>query len=432
MYDYIIVGTGPTGLALAWYLSQYKQKILLIDQAPSLGGCHRVVRQNGLFGEHGPRVYLMTAAILKEMGKSWHYFFTPYKSGFISEGSKALLNFNLREIFILIKHFFSINECYKEITMEEFLKYHQFSNQATKFIDRICRTSDGAAIDRYTLYEFLQLINQNGLYTIYQPKLPNDVGLFAFWEDKLLEHRVDIRLDTKVIDFGVNTSVIESIVTNNGVFYGMNVILAIPPTSLVHVLHKSCIPDAFGDIDQLKEWAHKTDYLYFNNITFHWKDKLDIQPVWGLAEDSEWGIASIVLSDYMTFNDPRSQTVISATLSLHNKSNYTGKTPFESSEQELINEIFRQMNIQFSLPPPDYAVPEYYEFGKTTAFQLTKYGNLDFYSKYYNLFICGTHNGYNNYSFTSMEAAVENATALLHYLIPYDPLFNYYFPIHVY
>ena len=29
MYDYIIVGGGPTGLALAWYLSKIDKKILI-------------------------------------------------------------------------------------------------------------------------------------------------------------------------------------------------------------------------------------------------------------------------------------------------------------------------------------------------------------------------------------------------------------------
>ena len=58
MYDYLIVGAGPCGLALAWYLSKLNKKILIVEKENTIGGCHRVRRVNGLFTEHGPRIYL--------------------------------------------------------------------------------------------------------------------------------------------------------------------------------------------------------------------------------------------------------------------------------------------------------------------------------------------------------------------------------------
>ena len=65
IYDYIIIGGGPSGLILAYLLSKNNQKssdktsksILLIDKNTSLGGCHRVDRNDIYFTEHGPRVY---------------------------------------------------------------------------------------------------------------------------------------------------------------------------------------------------------------------------------------------------------------------------------------------------------------------------------------------------------------------------------------
>jgi uncharacterized protein with NAD-binding domain and iron-sulfur cluster len=82
-YDYVIVGGGPTGMTLAWILSNQKKSVLLIEKDEVLGGCHKVLRVNGYFTEHGPRVYsdsfVMFNEILLEMGFTYTDLFNPYK-----------------------------------------------------------------------------------------------------------------------------------------------------------------------------------------------------------------------------------------------------------------------------------------------------------------------------------------------------------------
>ena len=82
-YDYAIVGGGPTGMTLAWILSEQKKKVILIEKDEVLGGCHKVVRVNGYFTEHGPRVYsdsyVMFKEILSDMGFAFEDLFKPYK-----------------------------------------------------------------------------------------------------------------------------------------------------------------------------------------------------------------------------------------------------------------------------------------------------------------------------------------------------------------
>ena len=52
-FDYIIIGGGPCGLTIAYYLSKMYttsvNNILLIDSNENLGGCHRVKRVGSLF-----------------------------------------------------------------------------------------------------------------------------------------------------------------------------------------------------------------------------------------------------------------------------------------------------------------------------------------------------------------------------------------------
>ena len=78
IYDYIIVGAGPSGLALAQCCSRNGEKILIIERENTIGGCHRVRRvkyknpqgnDEMVFTEHGPRIYSNTYAVFKELQK---------------------------------------------------------------------------------------------------------------------------------------------------------------------------------------------------------------------------------------------------------------------------------------------------------------------------------------------------------------------------
>ena len=458
-YDVVIIGAGPAGLALAQCYSKINNNILIIDKENDVGGCHRVRRvynsqlNEYLFTEHGPRIYSDTYKVfinlLKDIDLDFYDFFTPYNFQIAQIGGETIWStLTYKEIFIFIIEYIKLlfNDNYaNNVTMKNFLFSNNFSENSISLIDRICRLTDGAGIDKYTVNEFLQLFNQQIFHKLYQPKFPNDVGIFSIWKKYLLQHNVKFLLNSKVTKLIPNKtdSRIESIIVNNEIINCDKIIIATPPRNIVELLEKSqndIIKNSFGDFEQLKSWADQTAYIDYISITFHWNTELKLPRVYGFPKTS-WGIAFIVLSDYMTFNEASSKTVISAAITIADKrSNTINKTANQCVDtNEIIKETFNQLKSSFpNLPLPTISLLSpgvYYDkdLQKWTSIDtayisnISKDFNLEFSSKTIsNLFNVGTHNNKSLYKFTSLESAVTNSVKLSHLL---DSKLTNLFPI---
>jgi protoporphyrinogen oxidase len=445
IYDYVIVGAGPSGLALAWYLSKENKSVLLIDSEKNIGGCHRVMRVDGLITEHGPRVYsdvyLNFIDLLKEMNLDFYDLFTLYSFDISNIGNKTKTSFKWFEVSSFIYSFIRLlinNEYGKDISMMEFMDSNSFTDDSRDYLERLCRLTDGAETSRYTLFQFLQLINNQILYKLYQPTKPTDRGFLYLIEQKLREtNLVTLMLNHEVININSNNNLVESITVNNKTlneknkYTGLNFILAIPPKPLYKLLLNSpSSENSFGPIDTISKWSETSSYFDYIPITLHWKDDIKLEKIWGFPA-SDWGLAFIILSNYMTFDDPGEfKTVISICITFTDrKSSVTNKTADESDINEIYIEVLRQIRESYpDLPNPDRIIPSpqvYYDNQRKkwinidTAFVTTidSNNNLPFKSEQYsNLYNCGAQNGTSNYHFTSLETAVVNALNLFNIL----------------
>lgn len=430
-YHYIIIGAGPSGLTLATILSSYKKKILVIDRESGIGGCHRVKRVNGYMTEHGPRIYSgaykNTMMIMKKMELNFNDFFTKYDFNIGNIGGKTLFDFQYWELFALVKQFIKLvfgSNSSKNISCYQFMISNKFTRRTMDYIDRLCRLTDGAGSKRYSLFELLQLFNQNFFYNLYLPKNPTDTHLFK--EIKKRMNNVDFLLGSQVKDIITKNNKIESINFDNKKIRinKEKVIIATPLFNLFKMLN--------WNTNLVKELEYNT----YIPIIFHWKKKIKLPKVWGFPK-SDWGVAFIVLSDYMKFK--KSKIVISTCITITGKkSNYLGKTPDQCDKNELIKEVFRQLRESFpNLPIPQESIISPNIYKKNAKWQgldkaflevpnvKKKIDKLKIFQKnnfsvknIKNLYSLGTHNLKSTYHFTSMESATINAINLAHILVP--------------
>jgi hypothetical protein len=431
-YDYCIVGAGPCGLTLAYLFSSIGKKCIIIDNNKDVGGCHRVNRINGLFSEHGPRIYSNSfknaICLLKTMNIDFYKLFTPYNFTISNIGNYTLKNFNYNELKSFILHYLYMiirPEHGKNVPIKKFMDDNLFTNNTKDYIDRLCLLTDGASSNDYSLNKFFQLVNQQFLHTIYQPKSPNDFTLFKIWKQKLIDNNVDILLNTTVTELNGNIDNVKYIKVYNESNHTFNIsadkfVMCIPPKPLLKLLLSNNIySNSFGNIQLLTEWVYKSSYTNYIPISFHWSDNIKLENVWGFPK-TEWGIAFIVLSNYMKFNDERSQVVISTCVTrLESISKFINKTANQCDEYQLKEEVFRQLKLSFpKLPEPSYIImnPNISKINNKwiepdTAFIQT-YNNTFLNSKSditKNLYQVGTQNGNSKYSFTTMETAVTNS-----------------------
>lgn len=447
-YDLIIVGAGPAGLSLAQCMKDSNKKILIIDKEKQVGGCHKVERvkvdDEYIFTEHGPRVYvdnyLTFRDLLDEMGTSFHKLFTSYN--FSNQGimiNNVINKLSLVEIMKFAKEFLSIcvdDKYGKDIQLKKYLETNNFSSEAIDALNRVCILLDGGDISKYTLNQLLQIFNQSFFYNIYQPRLPNDKGLFKIWYEFLNKHdNIEFRLETTVISIDNDEEGNKSVnVVQQGdikrTYFGDKIVIATPPLQLVSILERSDddnVKNAFGEFTKLQQFSNDTMYIDYICITFHWDKKISFPKMFYGFPKSEWGLISIVMSDYMYFEESVSKTLISCAISMADVvSKRINKTANQCSTKELIDEAWFQLqmsypNIKESPPTLSVLYPGCYYDDKLkvwkndeTAFISTSSsGFIDFESKdVKGLYTLGTHNGTQSLKYTVLETAVSNAVEL--------------------
>lgn len=422
-YDTIVVGAGPSGLTLATYLPG---RTLVLERDATIGGIHKVRRDvEGYFAEHGPRVYAGTFVnfkrVLADIETSWDQVFGVAEfSPQLIDGKNWYQWLSLREIGVLVVHFLFMAASPahgKNVTMQDMCRAYGFSERSCYYIDSVCRFSDGAGADRYSLHEFLHGFNDHGK-GFFEPRQANDKLLFPKWQQFLERKGVQIKLATPVAKVehrcGRVTGVSVTVGKEAKVYTAPKVILAIPPESAAVILKASGLKEP-----GYTAFSRATRYDEYFCVTYHFPASLASKLVTHKGvRSTPWGLVYMEMSRYMT---GEATAFISAAASqMRTRSPRTGKTVHESTRPEAIAEILRQ------LPIGDEIKSQLVKAVPSSCLQRVKdmWVNIDkayVYNPRYplgwpaDLSCCrglhnvGCQNGLSWYPFTSFEAAIGNS-----------------------
>jgi hypothetical protein len=373
--------------------------------------------------------------MLEKAGLESTKYFTPYKSQVSEPLKQSMKYFTAGDIFSIVSAYskFLVNTNYGDnLTVTKL----NLSPAAAAYVDKLCRLTDGAGADRYTLNSFIRLIDQKFTETVNQPLYANDKGWVSDLVKQLTSSGVVFKFNQEVSHLESTTnqevSHLES-TTNQEVqqryvihtkaagdkYESDMVIFATPTDAIEKILSNSPgLQTVFGPIDNLKEFNKNCLYEVYLSVTLHWNKPVKLPQIWGNGTGN-WNIAWINLTDYMI---TESGTVISACITKTNTPAENGKTANDCSENELKQEVLRQLQLNgllSNVPLPDAVIlsPEIYrEAGawltRDNAYMRTTYtgkGPSEPVDKNHQIFSVGCHNEHNSYKFTSVESAVQNA-----------------------
>jgi hypothetical protein len=248
IYDYVIIGAGPVGLTLAYYLGKMNKKCILVDKNNSVGGNHRANKINDLM-THMNKNFIH---LLKDMGYNFPSIYDLH----------LFNNLSIGEIFLFFGEFITLfftNKFSKSISVNSYMKKNNFSEKSIDYINNICKITN-----TISLYQFLQLFNQISL-----SKKPNDKLLFKSWSDAIEKtNNVDIVLNTDATNINsdqvqtdniINISLKIADVSTN--ISGKNYIFGIQSKSLFKLVSNSKLESIkFNNLYIINDQPHNNKY----------------------------------------------------------------------------------------------------------------------------------------------------------------------------
>lgn len=419
---YTIIGSGPTGLSLAYVLGLNGIKVDLIEQSNQLGGSwNSAWIENQYWTENSPRVILRDVYIdyfLKDIGIKESDFYDIY-GGFFDLQEKFItffynfFHFSDYFKFLYIVIYYKLNT--SNLTLQDVLDESTLSQTAKKAINIFSITINDIP-SQTNINDFCGSISIN-TRGIKQFKDPNLWHVLV--ENKLKKlNNVNIYKNTQIIKILQKNNKIYAVENqDNQKFNCDKLFLCTQSNNILPLLENSdsIIQNNWLSIDYMRKWCNETFYIGFG-FQLHFDTKVDFPEKWCQSCTSEWNIIILPVSDWLIIKskNPKIKTVWSCTItSVDTKSKTTRKTVNESNLQEVLDESMNQLNKLISIPKP-YKITSSQNLKKidnkwlsyNTGFTRGKYDYLPIQGKIKNLYALGSFTDCNYNSVTIFETSI--------------------------
>ena len=293
---YIVVGAGPTGLSLTYYLAKGGHEVTLIEKEDQLGGSWNCQWKDGkYFTENSPRILLMsrlTTKFLKDIGMKNDDFGEVYGSKLQSLKmftKFALSNVGISDCFILISSFIKHKIKNPNITVQDWLdsKIFQKFKRAMKIgsivvCDRPDRTNltdfFGAVLNSLIGTSIKQMKQSNKWHQILESTVAN-------------QYKVTILKNTSVEKILTNKNRVIGVSTKNQKYYADRVVLATQSSGIQKILDESnqLVKNNWMKDSLMKKWSKNTYYSGFS-FQLNFKEKV--------SYPNEWLYFSLLIGSY--------------------------------------------------------------------------------------------------------------------------------------
>jgi|TARA_Y100000992_G_scaffold302003_1_gene274527 hypothetical protein len=433
---YTIIGSGPTGLTLAYILSLNNFNIELIEQHEQLGGSwnSQWIRDD-YFSENSPRVFSNSGnskILLSHLGFTNKDFQNIYGNFFQTNFkivSFVFKHFNLFDYIIFLFAAIKYKFILENKTLNDWITQSNLSVSAKKAI-KIISILICDRPDKTNINDFFGSIS----YTLpTQMREPNK--WHEIIENHLISKNVNILKNTKVINLNKidktfylhtkNTQAgYETIISSNKVF------LCTQSDGIYSIIKNTIFENNWMHINKMKKWSENTFYSGFG-FQLHFNKIVKFKNEWCWSCNDDWTVIILPVSNWLKkySNDSEIKTVWSCCIvDMDTKSKRLNKTANECNLNEVLNECLYQIRNSYKIPEPKVItiskglkkINNKWK-SRNTGYTKNIYDDLDMKGREDNLYALGCFTKMKKNHISYMVGAID---AVAEYLKKYENLDN--------
>jgi hypothetical protein len=437
---YVVVGSGPTGLSLAYILALNDTPITLIEQDQQLGGSWNSQWINDkYFSENSPRVLSLngnTKKLLVSIGLTKHDFKNIYGNFFKTNWKFIVFlheHFNILDYFVFLFAAVKYRFVTKNIVLSKWIKCSGLSIQGQKAIKilsiLICDKPENTNLNDFFCSLSLsipkQMIEPNKWHEMIESYLQQKNNI------RILKNTKVTKLESTSCENLIDSVHIKNIVNNQYSIIKANKVILCTQSNNIYPIIKDCssyVQNNWMPINKMKEWSNNTFYSGFG-FQLHFDKYIKFKNNWCWSCGKDWTVIILPVSNWLTqySKDQQIKTVWSCCIvDMETKSQRLNKTPNECTIHEIIDECMYQIKSSYNIPGPNkitiskgIARKDNKWISKNTGFTRNIYDKLMMKGKIDNLYALGCFTQTNQSHISYIGNAID-ATAL--YLKNYENL----------
>lgn len=295
----VVVGAGPTGLTIAEKLGGHGVQVILLDRNRNPGGCWRIDWCDGLMSEHSPKVVFSSQKYLREnLEKAG---FDELAPAYGRDGANVLgaltRSFSLPDLVIVGVAILRNKVIPYRMSLSDWLESSRLSRDGVSLLRQISfALAQGPEMPASLVFDTM------GPGAILDPPMSiiHQDDWMRSWAGRVASlPGVDYRSDVDVQKVYVDRGRVSGIMTTAGYIRTEEVVLAIPPLSLLSLLRESGLSSNWDCVLPVSTSRFLANSSY-TGIGFQLY--FDSAPVvgekwWCRSCDSPWSIIALPVSD---------------------------------------------------------------------------------------------------------------------------------------